>query len=192
MKQDMDKVLCEKYPKIFVNRYGDVRETAMCWGIATGDGWFNILDRLCSNIQHHIDWTEKRHRQTIEHNNMVADMKAGNFDSFDKYMGNMSEDFKETRREEILERGYDEVKPACPQVVAEQVKEKFGTLRFYYSGGDEYIDGLVSMAEAMSGCTCEGCGSPGERGGKGWIRTECKTCADQREEQKLIKEGFEQ
>lgn len=37
------------------------------------------------------------------------------------------------------------------QVVAEQVKEKFGTLRFYYRGGDEFVSGLVSMAEGMSG-----------------------------------------
>jgi hypothetical protein len=192
MKKDIDAVLCEKYPKIFVNRHASEQVTAMCWGIATGDGWFNILDQLCGNIQSHIDWTEKRHRQTIEHNNMVADMKAGNFESFDKDMGNMSEDFKETRREEILEHGYNEVVPPCPQVVADQVKEKFGTLRFYYSGGDDVVDGMVRMAEAMTEVTCEGCGSPGERRGGGWIRTECKTCADQRDEQKLIKEGYEQ
>ena len=192
MSEDIDKILCEKYPKIFVNRYASEEITAMCWGIAVGDGWFNILDKLCSNIQHHIDWSEKNYQRGIEYNNMVADMKAGKFESFDKYMGSMSDDFKEGRKEEILESGYTELKPPCPQVVAEQVKEKFGTLRFYYTGGDDYISGLVSMAEAMTEVTCEGCGAPGERGGKGWIRTECKPCADKREEQKLIKEGYEQ
>jgi hypothetical protein len=45
-----------------------------------------------------------------------------------------------------------------PQVVVDQVKSKFGTLRFYYSGGDDAIDGMVRMAESMSGVLCEECG----------------------------------
>jgi hypothetical protein len=60
-----------------------------------------------------------------------------------------------------------------PQVVLDQVKEKFGTLRFYYTGGDDYIRGLVAMAESMSGVTCEECGKPGTSTGGGWIRTVC-------------------
>lgn len=60
------------------------------------------------------------------------------------------------------------------QVTIDQIKEKFGTLRFYYSGGDEYISGLVDMAEEMSGHICDVCGSPGKLGGKRWIATRCK------------------
>ena len=59
-------------------------------------------------------------------------------------------------------------------VVVEQIKEKFGTLRFYYSGGDEYINGLVAMAEAISGKTCDVCGGPGRLTGKNWLATRCK------------------
>jgi hypothetical protein len=54
-----------------------------------------------------------------------------------------------------------------------QIKEKFGGLRFYYDGGDEYISGLVSMAESWAGNTCETCGEKGERRSGGWIRTLC-------------------
>lgn len=36
------------------------------------------------------------------------------------------------------------------QVTVDQVKEKFKGLRFYYSGGDEFISGLVTLAENMS------------------------------------------
>jgi hypothetical protein len=61
-----------------------------------------------------------------------------------------------------------------PQVTLDQVKEKFGGLRFYYTGGDEHIRGLVSMAESMSEVTCEVCGSPGKRDGNGWISTRCE------------------
>jgi len=60
-----------------------------------------------------------------------------------------------------------------PQVVLDQVKEKFGTLRFYYTGGDDYIRGMVTMAESMSSVTCEECGKPGTSTGGGWIRTVC-------------------
>lgn len=60
-----------------------------------------------------------------------------------------------------------------PPVIATQVKEKYGTLRFYYTGSDDYIDGVVAMAEYMSGVTCETCGAPGEIREDGWIRTLC-------------------
>ena len=60
-----------------------------------------------------------------------------------------------------------------PPVVATQVKEKYGTLRFYYTGGDDYIDGVVAMAEYMSEVTCETCGAPGKLRDSGWVRTLC-------------------
>jgi hypothetical protein len=59
------------------------------------------------------------------------------------------------------------------QVTVDQVKEKFGTLRFYYTGGDDYIRGMVTMAESMSGVICEECGKPGTSTGGGWIKTVC-------------------
>jgi len=65
------------------------------------------------------------------------------------------------------------------QVVASQVKEKFGVLNFYYYGGDSYIDGMISMAENMSASICEFCGTTENIGStKGWISTICKTCYD--------------
>jgi hypothetical protein len=60
-----------------------------------------------------------------------------------------------------------------PQVVVGQIKEKFGGLRFYYDGGDDTIRGMVSMAEAWAGNTCEECGAPGKRRDGGWIKTLC-------------------
>ena len=45
------------------------------------------------------------------------------------------------------------------QVVFDQVKEKFSALRIYYTGGDEYIRGLVDCAEGVSIRTCEVCGA---------------------------------
>jgi len=60
-----------------------------------------------------------------------------------------------------------------PSVIATQVKEKYGTLRFYYTGGDDYIDGVVAMAQSMSARTCEVCGNLGKERGNFWIKTLC-------------------
>jgi len=65
-------------------------------------------------------------------------------------------------------------------VIATQVKEKYGTLRFYYTGGDEYLDGVVSMAETISAKTCEVCGAPGELREGGWLKTLCDEHAKER------------
>ena len=80
----------------------------------------------------------------------------------------------------------------CPQVVVEQVKEKFGTLRFYYSGGDDYIRGVTSLAESMTAVTCEECGKPGRMREGRWLVTLCDEHDHERELQKLLKEGMEQ
>lgn len=54
-----------------------------------------------------------------------------------------------------------------------QVKEKYGTLRYYYYGGDEQIDKWVNEAEKASETTCEECGADGKTRGKGWYTTLC-------------------
>ena len=103
------------YPNMFKEAYG---------GFAVGPGWWTIIESLCSNIQHHLDW--------------------------------------KNRQSEVV-----------PQVVVEQIKEKFGGLRFYYQGGDDEISGMVRIAESWAAHSCETCGAPGERRGGGWIRTLC-------------------
>ncbi len=60
-----------------------------------------------------------------------------------------------------------------------QVKEKFGTLRFYCSGTDA-IDRYIRLAERLSALTCEDCGKPGKANDSGWIRTQCDDCRDKR------------
>jgi hypothetical protein len=68
---------------------------------------------------------------------------------------------------------YRRVPEVVRQVYVDQVKEKFGTLRFYYHGGDDYIRGLVDMADAMSAVTCETCGKPGKLHTDGWHYVSC-------------------
>jgi hypothetical protein len=204
MKQELDKLLCERYPKMMVNRNKDMKETCMCWGFECGDGWFNILDQLMGSIQHHIDWRDKQRAGAIKYNEMATQAKAGNFDLFEEDMKALPNDeYKEKRLGEIVAGDFRSVPESIPQVTLDQVKEKFGTLRFYYSGGDDYISGMVSLAESMTGVTCESCGNIGESRGGGWIHTYCTPCEEARElarkkqdeeweMRKLLKEGNEQ
>lgn len=67
-----------------------------------------------------------------------------------------------------------EQEPEYFPVKFDQIKEKYGTLRVYFSGGDDYIQGLVNMSEAISGKTCEVCGNKGKSSGGGWITTLCE------------------
>lgn len=142
MREDLDKKLVEKFPLIFKNRYGDMKETLMCWGFECGDGWYQILYSLCSQIQHHIDWSHKNKEFDLKWNAEHPDEKR-------------------------------KVRKPVPQVIAVQVKEKFGGLRFYYDGGDEQIYGMVRMAESWAANTCETCGAPGKMRGRGWMYTAC-------------------
>jgi len=55
MKEELEKQLFDKYPKIFRQKDLGMHETCMCWGIACGDGWYPFIDELCSIIQKYID-----------------------------------------------------------------------------------------------------------------------------------------
>jgi hypothetical protein len=64
--------------------------------------------------------------------------------------------------------------------MAMQVKEKFGTLRFYIGAGSEAVCALIEMAEMLSAVTCDRCGGPGRECLKGgWCATLCEKCADE-------------
>lgn len=75
-------------------------------------------------------------------------------------------------RNSCIERG--EVPPSdIERVVIQQVKEKFGGLRVYYDGGDQYVRGLVMMAECWAARSCEVCGQRGRLRSGRWMRTLC-------------------
>lgn len=55
-----------------------------------------------------------------------------------------------------------------------QIKEKYGGLRIYTSFEDEYIRGVIAMAETMSYSTCETTGASGTLCIRGsWLKTLC-------------------
>ena len=173
MNEKLDAELCSTYPKLFANRHADMKTTAMCWGFECGDGWYNIIKSLCANIQHHIDSSVKQNERDSDYNMMLIEMHQGKFDRFDEYYKGYSDYLREEQREKLLKEDFRDVRPIVEQVTVDQVKEKFGALRFYYSGGDTKIRGMVGMAESLSAVTCEECGAPGDHRQAGWIRTLC-------------------
>ena len=178
MSPEKDAYLCEKYPKIFVDRNATPMESCMSWGFEINDGWFQIINHACSLIQSHIDWKNQQREKDIKYNLAVEKAKNGDMDDlYDALFINHPDDMTGWQQEQIdkaLTGEGRKVSDPVEQLTADQIKEKFGTLRFYTSGGDDYTDGVVRMAESMSGVTCETCGKPGQTGGKGWIRTTCE------------------
>ena len=135
MTPELDQHIREKYPLLF---------SGMC-EMSIGDGWFDIVDLLCANIQNRIDNVADQRNWAIKWNRQVNDP-----------------DYNWTAKSSFLEREERKVPELIEQVVVTQIKEKFGTLRFYYHGGDEYIQGLEAMAESMTSRICEVCGCSGK------------------------------
>lgn len=170
MNTKLQEKLFNKYPKIFGDRTKPKTETCMFWGLEVGDGWYSLIDVLCEALTYTYSTSVK------------VDEEDGKRLGIEPYSGSY----------------YFMVEP--PQVIATQVKEKYGTLRFYYreeyskeimslvetgkypdlqniiNRYSNYIDGIVHFAEIASGRTCEETGTDGEihsSGGSraGWLKT---------------------
>lgn len=60
-------------------------------------------------------------------------------------------------------------------VTLTQVKEKFGQLRIYYTGGDQVFRNFVDFAELVSSAMCETCGARGNtKSFGGYLKTVCE------------------
>lgn len=161
MSPELEQKLFAKYPKIFRDANKSPQETCMAFGLEVGDGWYNLIDLLCCALT----YTYSTSLEVSE-----EDGKRLGIQPYSYKDGKVMYFFK--------------VEP--PQVVADQVKEKFGTLRFYYhlhydvsniylaETGKypelekinrryaDYMDGVVYFAEIQSSRTCEVSGAEGE------------------------------
>lgn len=155
MRKELDEALCAKYPLVFKDRNEDMRHTAMCWGFECGDGWYNIIDTLCSHLT--SDYRQAKSR----------------YDDIKDKLGQPN-----WRKDIITQEVIDEAKAkmdeeASKVPVAVQVKEKFGGLRFYVQAATDKHYNYISFAESMSYKTCEECGAPGKTYTDGWHMTLC-------------------
>lgn len=114
-------------------------ESCMAFGIECGDGWYELISSMCSQIE--------SHEKNLEMNN----------------------EWKSKEDSEFEPEHYQ-------KVVFDQIKQKFGGLRVYYSGGDDHISGVISMAEEFSYKLCEVCGNKGKASKNSWIVVLCDNC----------------
>jgi hypothetical protein len=66
------------------------------------------------------------------------------------------------------------------KMYAVQVKEKYGTLRFYMSYETDEISDLIHKYEVISRETCESCGAPAKVRGKHWLEVKCNDCYEEK------------
>lgn len=185
MRLELDHALCAKYPKIFKNPKIDIgidvdTDIGLGWGLDVGDGWYHVINNGCSLIQHHIDYQRQQRARALRYNRAIRRAKNGDTASLRKIYADTNGTLSSWRQGEydnaLISLDERPVPVACPQVIATQVKEKFGSLRFYYQGGDEYVSGVTNLMSAMSDTTCDNCGAIGAKGGKGWLSVKCAPC----------------
>lgn len=65
-----------------------------------------------------------------------------------------------------------------PQIEFTQVKEKYGTLRIYFTPYDEKVNTIIDKAEKYTSKICEICGTTENvsMNSNGWISTLCDKC----------------
>jgi hypothetical protein len=190
MKSELQKKLISKYPEFFqdelpiytgenptmveVSELLNQKEMVIPiqFGFECGDGWYMLLDELMGEIKNHI-MNENRNRANEFKYKWMKDL------SF--YLR-----IKTSAKQKILRNIGEWIYQNAPKGVRppvrlriDQIKEKFGGLRFYYTGGDDTIYGMTSLAESLSYRICEACGSTKDVGQtQGWIYTVCKPCFD--------------
>jgi hypothetical protein len=189
MKTELQQKLLKKYPQFFredlkiytgekpmheeVQELLDQKDIVLPiqFGFECGNGWYMLLDELMSEIDNHRK-NENRNRQNEFKYKWMKDLS---------FYLRIKTSAKQKRLRAIGEYIYQKApKGGRPPISVhiDQIKEKFGGLRFYYSGGDKTIYGMVSLAESLSYRICETCGSTKEIGQTmGWITTLCKECA---------------
>ena len=168
MKEELEQQLYKKYPEIFKDTNMPSHESCMAFGLEVGDGWYYLIDTLCEALTY----------------TFTTSVEVSEEDG--KSLGIEPSKWKGEK-----DRYFFKVEP--PQVVASQVKEKFGTLRFYYrleydenniklsekyadlkevnKRYSDYIDGIVHFAEIASSHTCEQTGEKGQLYVRnGWLK----------------------
>ena len=51
MNPQLDKILCETFPKLYSKRRASMIESCMHWGFECGDGWFLIVWQLSEQLE---------------------------------------------------------------------------------------------------------------------------------------------
>lgn len=157
MNKEKDDYLCARFPLLYRERNLGRRVT--CFDGFPGDGWYQLILGLSEKLEPLIatipEICECGHPPERH-----PDGRCNEFEMHDCSPCGC--------------KGYCDSRPR-----AAQVKEKFGGMRYYLSGGAPEIYALVHEAEEASFHICEYCGAPGttdSKPGGYWLKTLCDAC----------------
>jgi hypothetical protein len=170
MNQENTMKLLKRFPVLYQDFYSDMRETCMCWGFECGDGWFDLIWMLSLAIEAEMNYSWWKKRWLLVKKGFFRRWNAAIYQLSPVTVGP-----RKTQDKDRLTFLKKLVRFPYTGVVASQVKEKFGTLRFY-TMGNERIWTMVELAERASATTCEVCGEYGKVRYGGWIVTRCDAC----------------
>lgn len=179
--ENFEKYLMEKYPDLFYKKEDGSLECPC--GAWVPEGWEMIIDELCGVIVRYTKGVYKSERKVTSkkyylwgacykvptwfHTKFVKLFPKYDKWEYNKHFYKFIEKFRQNSFKYITFN-----KVFSPAVKIDQIKEKFGGLRFYYSGGDKQVAGMVFFAEYLCGKTCEVSGEKGELcSSGGWYKT---------------------
>lgn len=206
MRKELQNKLFDDFPLLYGDRTKPMTQTCMCWGICTGDGWYDIIRELSEKLESMIsDFAEKnpkvscrvcgckrdKHYASASYNPTKCLAIKREYD-LNKiiWLGRKVAWYKvplvpfiklynwyqRTFNSELYSCWCEQYDPMIPR--ASQVKEKYGTLRFYMDLELNGMHELIMEAENKSASTCEECGKPGKMRDGGWLKVRCDACDD--------------
>ena len=84
------KYLYKKYPKLFRQKNLSIQESCMPWGFECGDGWFFIIDKLCSQLQWDIDHNKQPQLEFIQVKEKFGSLRLYNSGATEQQEGMIS------------------------------------------------------------------------------------------------------
>lgn len=163
MNSENTAKLWETFPLLYSGRQLSTRESLIPFGFSCGDGWFDLIWELSEKLERLIEKFIEEHPDSCECEHSRAEHTEGKCVVILSLAGKYGFE--------------DDVPCKCSKFQvwhpkATQVKEKFGSMRYYLSATDQMYE-LAREAEAKSATICEECGKPGSLRGIGWYNTLC-------------------
>lgn len=183
-----EKLIFRRFKSMYRQHKLDMSQTCMCWGLSHGNGWHNLIWKLSEDIKREL----KNDPDTKRRYHVMKEIATSTSEDTDKY-GRFKYETVFKARFLAVAKLYaffarkfsaDYTPPTyevCDRAFAVvQVKEKFGTLRYYTQGYyNDKIERLIGEAEKKSEQVCESCGrDTGESNLKGgsWVYNMCDEC----------------
>ena len=173
MKQELERQLIAKYPKLFRDVNKSPQETLICFGCEFQSGWFDIMDKLCGYL---TSLQEDRSYYL----GLKEDIKDSDDKSFDGRFHCPDVIFSQAKQKYGTLRVYWHFKELENY---EEIKSKLKTpeqLDEYINKYFDMVENAIEFCEYLSSITCEECGKPGKLYTGGWCTTLCPEHAKER------------